>query len=947
MRRLLSLFALMAVLAFHASAQFMGDGFYRVQNYGTQRYLYLTDNTGSYDMKRDIGDFGALQLFTGKEKTISDPASVFYLKQYGSQVDIQGQGTGIYRIVNRYVDLGTGTGAFKNTYTVSATEMGITKYLDDEETNRDIDNGIVGTNRNSPYRNWLLFPIDTFGDNYFGITPTFSVNGKYYYPLYAAFPFKTASSGMKVYKISKYDVELGYAVLSEVTGVIPSLTPVIIECSSANPSNNRLELIASSASPLSENCLYGNLFCNYDRRTISSAALKPFTADRMRVIGITSKGKMGFVTSTQYLKQIKGEYYLPSNTSFLLVPYGSISELTAVSEAEYEEILADRSYTITYMIDGTVYKTEQLKPGQAIQAEIPTREGYTFSGWTGLPDTMPAQNITVTGSFTANSYNVTYVVDGAVYQVVSVPCGSALTPPTVSKQGYTFSGWSGLPATMPAHDITVTGTFTPTNYTLTYYVDDVVYEKQTLAYGSAITPLPNPSREGYTFSGWSYIPATMPAYNVIVKGTFTSNVYTLKYMVDGALYQQQELAYGSAITPPSAPSKEGHTFKGWEGLPNVMPAGNLIVNAVYEVNVYTLTYKSDNVVYKVFEVPYGTPLTAIDYPEKEGYVFSGWSYIPATMPAYNVIVSGTFTIGTYKIEYVLNGAGYKDYVFYSNTYKYGQTIVPYTRSPRNITGYTFMGWSEIPEKMPGHDVIVNGVYKGIDFTVTYILEGEEYRKVTVACGDSIPELIPEKEGFTFTGWEGLPVTMPAKNITVTGSFRVSNYLLKYILVMGEKGGTQLFRTSMYAYGAEVKAPATAPSRLGYTFIGWENVPATMPAAHVTVLGRYKANTYTVSYRVLGKVVHQQEVAFGDSIPAYTYETDGLVVADEDWQGTKYQSMPAQHITYNCPQDVIDRLKALPAEEEEEKMMFDLSGRRVSAMKAKGIYIINGKKILKQ
>ena len=74
----------------NVSAEFNGDGFYRVQNYGTQRYLYLTDCTGSYDMKRDVGDFGALQLYNGQEKTISDPSCILYIKQFGSQIDIEG-----------------------------------------------------------------------------------------------------------------------------------------------------------------------------------------------------------------------------------------------------------------------------------------------------------------------------------------------------------------------------------------------------------------------------------------------------------------------------------------------------------------------------------------------------------------------------------------------------------------------------------------------------------------------------------------------------------------------------------------------------------------------------------------------------------------------------------------------------------------------------------------
>ena len=166
-------------------------------------------------MKRDIGDFGALQLYKGHEKTISDPASILYIKQYGSQIDIQGQGVGIYQIVKRYVDLvSIKTGPFAGTYTVSASEAGITKYLDDEEISTSIPDGVVGTNRGSPWRNWLIYPVKSNTDEYFGVTPLFSVNGKYYYPLYAAFPYKAASAGVKIFTVVKYDLELGYAVIS-------------------------------------------------------------------------------------------------------------------------------------------------------------------------------------------------------------------------------------------------------------------------------------------------------------------------------------------------------------------------------------------------------------------------------------------------------------------------------------------------------------------------------------------------------------------------------------------------------------------------------------------------------------------------------------------------------------------------------------------------------------
>ena len=59
------------------------------------------------------------------------------------------------------------------------------------------------------------------------------------------------------------------------------------------------------------------------------------------------------------------------------------------------------SYTLTYMVDGNTHKTYQVEYGATITAEkAPTKEGYTFSGWSEIPTTMPAKDIIVTGYFT-------------------------------------------------------------------------------------------------------------------------------------------------------------------------------------------------------------------------------------------------------------------------------------------------------------------------------------------------------------------------------------------------------------------------------------------------------------------------------------------------------------------------------------------------------------------
>jgi len=149
--------------------------------------------------------------------------------------------------------------------------------------------------------------------------------------------------------------------------------------------------------------------------------------------------------------------------------------------------------------------------------------------------------------------------------------GAKITPePAPTKEGYTFSGWSEIPETMPAHDVTVTGTFTINKYKLTYKVDGAEYKSYELEYGAKITPEPAPTKEGYTFSGWSEIPETMPAHEVMVTGTFSVNKYKLTYTVDGEEYKSYKLDYGASITPEAALTKEGYTFSGWSEIPETI-----------------------------------------------------------------------------------------------------------------------------------------------------------------------------------------------------------------------------------------------------------------------------------------------------------------------------------------------------------------------------------------
>ena len=279
-----------------------------------------------------------------------------------------------------------------------------------------------------------------------------------------------------------------------------------------------------------------------------------------------------------------------------------------------------QEYTITYWVDGTVYKTYKILQGTTIEPEAePIKEGYTFSGWSEIPDIMPDENVTVTGSFIPNKYTLTYVVDGVTYQTVEIECDAEI----------------------------------PTNSI--------------------------PTKEGYTFVANDEIPNTMPAHNVTITGSFVVNKYMVTYIVDGETYKTIEVEYGASIPQENAPVKEGYTFIGWDEIPDAMPAHDIMVTGVFTVNTYMITYLLDGTVYTTVEVEFGTKIELIDVPQKEGYIFMGWNNALETMPAYDIIIYGNYEIDTTGIlDAVVNEEEYSIYITNGvriNTLQKGMNII--------------------------------------------------------------------------------------------------------------------------------------------------------------------------------------------------------------------------------------------------------------------------------
>ena len=542
-------------------------------------------------------------------------------------------------------------------------------------------------------------------------------------------------------------------------------------------------------------------------------------------------------------------------------------------------------YTITYMVDGVEYKTESIAYGSMVEAvAAPIKEGYTFGGWSGVPSTMPAKDITISGSFTVNSYTVTYMVDGELYKTESYAYGAAITVADApTKEGYAFSGWSGIPSTMPAKDIMVSGSFMVNSYTVTYMVDGELYKTESYAYGAAITAAEAPTKEGYAFSGWSGVPSTMPAKNITISGSFTVNSYTVTYMVDGKLYKIESYAYGAAITAAEAPSKEGHTFCGWSEAPETMPAENVTINGSFAVNSYTITFVLESEVFAKYTLQYGSAIEVPEAPQKEGLTFSGWGKIPDTMPAQDLVFEGSYMNNPYTIIYIVDGVEY-----HRASVEYGSVI---TLIPAPVKeGHTFSGWSVVPETMPAGDITVSGSFTVNSYTIIYYVDGEEFYKESIPFGTSVSTVeVPQKEGYTFSGWSEIPATMPAKDVSVNGGFSINTYIATFMV-----DGEEYCRVNV-VYGEEIILVDT-PTKEGHTFSGWGEVPTTMPAKDITINGSFSINSYTVTYVVDGEVYKTESITYGSKLtPIAVPVKEGHTFSG--WGGVP-NTMPAKDVTIN-------------------------------------------------
>ena len=322
------------------------------------------------------------------------------------------------------------------------------------------------------------------------------------------------------------------------------------------------------------------------------------------------------------------------------------------------------TYTVTLHANGgTINNGNVTEYTYGVGATLPTADdmtytGYTFKGWydnenlTGSPVTAISNTETGNKEYWAkweiNQYTITVKPENGKADItITQDYGTPITSPADPiREGYTFIGWDReIPKTVPAENMTITAQWEINQYTITFDTNGgSEIAPITQDYGTNITAPADPTREGYTFIGWDRdIPVTMPAENITVTAQWEINRYTITFDTAGG----SEIApitqdYGTNITAPANPTRKGYTFKGWDKeIPETMPAENITVKAQWEINQYTIAFDTNggSEIAPITQ-DYGTEITAPDNPTREGYTFIGWDKaIPTTMPAENITVT--------------------------------------------------------------------------------------------------------------------------------------------------------------------------------------------------------------------------------------------------------------------------------------------------------------------
>lgn len=359
---------LTSFLPLAAAAQLDGDGYYRIQNNASERYVILNDNVvnGEVNMSSASADVSNLTSWKSFGKAESNPGSIFYVMNMGgAQYNLISQGTSIYDITGgkKYLDIYAKNGG--EYYLFEVTSGGVAGHLYD--SNDSYEEGSINTKGEKAYMYWRLLPVTT-DNNYIGLKPTVQAADGWYGTFYASFPFKLNSSNVTVYYVD--GVHTGQFQLKPIESeIIPASTPLVFKTNSNDPAQNKIIPVYETTSAPTDNYLSGTYFAC---RTRKHKVYVEFDASKMRVLGVDADKNL--VLTSDATGRLTEDGDIPMNTCWLNVPEGLSGDFKLVDRGTYTAIsnietsLPKTAKKGTYTLTGVqVDDTKALRPGIYIQ----------------------------------------------------------------------------------------------------------------------------------------------------------------------------------------------------------------------------------------------------------------------------------------------------------------------------------------------------------------------------------------------------------------------------------------------------------------------------------------------------------------------------------------------------------------------------------------------------
>ena len=295
--------------------------------------------------------------------------------------------------------------------------------------------------------------------------------------------------------------------------------------------------------------------------------------------------------------------------------------------------------------------------------------------------------------------------------------------------------------------------------------------------------------------------------------------------------------------------------------------------------------------------------------EKEGYNFIGWvdskgnMFNGVKMPPYDLTLTGKYEVKKCEIDFYFILDDVKEYVT-GYTVNYGSRIpsLPSTKK----TGYTFKGWepSVSTSTIVKDNMEIYGYFESIIYIVTWSGYTDGVLTQDYKYGETLIEPTkPEKEGYTFVGWDKTIPEIVTSNLSFKAKFTINKYNITYHEVIdGIESKPLSSITLTYNYTIPSK---NKPVKSGYTYSDWQGYNSEngkvfngtkMPAFNLKYITVRTTNEYLLGYYDNNELVNEEKHLYNTEIIPFVYEKEGWTVSE--WEGLP-SLMPYYNVSAHC------------------------------------------------